>query len=333
MWSDRVRRTCSAGMAGVLLAVFGAGCSTSNADGKTKARLERVTISASCFPAPPCVPFQVALERGYFRDEGLDVRPAIVPTTNVSLAKFRKGEIDIAFDGTVQFLKTQEDGFNVSIVAENDLAPNGFLLLTTMDPNIRSVNDLKGKKIGIDQRRNFIELLATVSLAARNIDVRRDKVKFVPISNEQMPQALEKGTVDAAFLSDRFLNIMEAKGARRILDLVSGPTDRFPATSFAASQQFAQANPNTVAAFNRAIVRAQQTTQEDLNSYFDGLAKLLRIPRQAAAAVPPPPFVTSTNPVRLQRAADLMRQFGFMNQRVDIRTMIAPSIPLTSSNT
>lgn len=325
---DLTRRATAAVTAAVLTATL-AGCTTQPATPNSNLKPEKSSVTVSCFVGPPCVAFHIAMTRGFFKDEGLDVKPAVEPA--IRFDKFKRGEFDFHLDNNVQILMAQAEGFDVSIVAENDLADRGLLVISTIDPNIRSVQDLKGKRIGIDVRGNFIELMATVSLAVRNIDAK--EVKFVPIPIPEMPKAMTTKKVDAAWLSAGFAEQMEAKGARRILDLISGPTASWPTTSFVTTRQFAEQNPRTVAAFNRAIVKAQRIRDSNLDAYYDAVSKVLGIPRQAANALPPAPGVSTTNPVRLQRVADTLLRFGFIKKKIEAKDLIAPSIRQTLPRT
>lgn len=326
-----VRRTLSLGMAGALLTVGSVGCSDSSDSKKSTSQVEKSAVSVSYIPIPPCVPFQIALTNGFFKDEGLTVTPKIAPTAATSSIRLRQGQVEFIFDSNVQLLREHDAGFKVNIVAENDLAPNSGLFISTINPKIRDVTDLRGKKIGFDGA--VIELMATISLEARGIDIKRNKIKFVEVPLPKIPEAMTKGVVDAGFLDAGFLDVMEAKASsRRILNMAEGPTSKFPATSYATSAKFAKENPNTVAAFNRAIVRAQQLANNDLNSYIKGLAKMANISEQAASITVPSSgyqYVTTTNLIRLQRVPDQMYRFGYLKRKIDIKELIAPSIPVT----
>jgi NitT/TauT family transport system substrate-binding protein len=330
-WASWSRRMLYFGVAGTLVAVC-LGCANSASTKEPTPKLEKSTLRISYIPIPPAVPFHIALTRGFFKAEGLNVVPQIAPTAATSSQRLRSGQSDIIFDSNVQLLLVHDAGFPVNLVAENDLVPQNGLYISTIRPDIDAVSDFKGKKIGFDGA--VIRLLTTILVEAHGLNVKRDKIEFVEIPLPKMPEALLKGQVDAGFLDAAFLDAMEAKGSRRILNLAQGPTSSFPATAYATSAKFAKENPRTVAAFNRAIVRAQTLANRDIDAYAASMAKMANISKQQAFFTAPGvgyQYTTNTNVIRLQRVPDQMFRFGFLKKRINIKDLVAPSIPVAGT--
>lgn len=321
---DRNRRAFCAGAAGALVAVFSGACgNTSSGSNDNRQQPELQDLKVAGLPSPSIAPLFIAQKRGFFKAEGLNVQVQRMPAEQVILPALRKGVINIAQSSNVPVIATHSDaqGFKMRIVSEIDIVPQQpFPVVVPADSPIRQPEDLKGKRIGV--KPGTIEELG-ISVVLKTYGVQRKEVRFVNVPFALAPKALAKKTVDAAFVVDPYLTAVEKQGARRILDAVSGPVARIPVSVYAVTEEFAQKNPNTVAAFRRAIVKAQSTANDDQNLYITAAAEAMQAdPKVIAAASGDPQYVTTTSPVRLQRVADLMYQFGYIKKRLDVRSML-----------
>jgi NitT/TauT family transport system substrate-binding protein len=78
-----------------------------------------------------------------------------------------------------------------------------------------------------------------------------------------MAGALQSGTISAAFVVQPYITEMEAKGDRKLVDLMSGSFLTFPLEGWMTNTYYTQHDPRTLAAFQRAIVKAQATAAKD----------------------------------------------------------------------
>ncbi len=89
-------------------------------------------------------------------------------------------------------------------------------------------------------------------------------------------------------------------------------TTNFPLEGYAVSQAWAQKNPRTVAAFDRALAEAQQIADTDRPAVEAAVEKSLGIPRETAAVINLPDYPLSVSRAQLQRVVDTMVQFGML---------------------
>src|SRR3954452_8881778 len=101
---------------------------------------------------------------------------------------------------------------------------------------------------------------------------------MVEVQYPQMQQGLENHSIDAAFMTEPYLTQAQQQlGVRQVLDTMSGPTADLAVGGYVSSQRFAQQNPKTVAAFRRAVAKAQAVAadqgqvQQILPTYIKGL--------------------------------------------------------------
>jgi NitT/TauT family transport system substrate-binding protein len=320
---DPSRRAFGAGMAGLAVAGLTGACGTSEGATPSGGGLEKTKLKVGTIPVPPAAPVYVAIKHGLFKAEGLDVQAELFQGGAAAFPKIAAGALDIVYSGNMGVILAQAKGLKMRILSECDIAvPRQFPIAVPPNSPIRNVQDLKGKRIAINLKRNLAELAVLVAMKVNNIDVVRDKVTMVEVGFPDMPRALKNRDVDAAWLVEPALTLAEQTGVRRVVETMEGPLASLPLTLFAATDPWVKKNPNTARAFQRAINKALVMSIQNREAVYDILPTFTQIDRKLASVVGYSGFVTTTNPVRLQRVSDLMVQFGFLKKAVDVKPMI-----------
>ena len=140
-------------------------------------------------------------------------------------------------------------------------------LLVPGDSDIKSIADLKGKKIGVPGLADAATVVSKRSLSAAGIGVTEQnmEVEFSVYSRNDLPQALENGAVDAIALGDPTASIAEEQyGLTPLIDTATDPKykDEYCCNAFVTSKLAAE-NPKAAAAFTRAVQKASQWVQEN----------------------------------------------------------------------
>jgi len=114
-------------------------------------------------------------------------------------------------------------------------------------------------------------------------------------------------------------------GVMLLADLDQGATSAFPVQGCAVTRQWAAQHPLTLAAFRAALEQGQEIADTDraaVEQAMEALPAPLGLTRMTAAVMALDSYpVGPVDPVRIQRVADVMRQFlGF--PAFDVRSMI-----------
>nr|WP_067825772.1 ABC transporter permease subunit [Actinomadura kijaniata] len=166
--------------------------------------------------------------------------------------------MDLALLNYVSTFTAQDKGaISFKLVADSyQGTSNSFALLTGKDSGIATPADPRGKKIAVPAVRSVTDLLPAVRPKTAGLDPARD-VTVTPIPLASMGAALKQGSVDAVAAVEPFATgVQNEHGARRLADLVTGPTRDFPIAGWGGTARFAEKNPKTVAAFQRATGKA-----------------------------------------------------------------------------
>ena len=140
-------------------------------------------------------------------------------------------------------------------------------LLVPGDSDIKSIADLKGKKIGVPGLADAATVVSKRSLSAAGIGVtdQNMEVEFSVYSRNDLAQALQNSAVDAIALGDPAASIAEEQyGLTALIDTATDPEykDEYCCAAFATSK-LAEENPKAAAAFTRAVQKASQWVQEN----------------------------------------------------------------------
>lgn len=297
-------------------------CGDSSKSTKGGSGLEKTTVTVATLPVADAAPLFIAIQRGYFKAEGLTVKPKIITASAQATAPLLAGTIDFSLLNYVSTFEIQENGgAKFKLVSDGfQAATNAFLIVVPKNSKIRSIEDLVGKKIAVPSLRAIGDLAVAATLQAHGIS--RDKVTFVPVPFPGMAAALKSGTIDAAWLTEPFLTGLQKDGTRTLVDTMTGPMDKFPIVGWGTVEQTAKKYPNTVAAFQRAMLKGQQTAAANRRAVQDILPSYSKIDPTTAHLIALGSYPTTLNTTRLQRVADVMRQFNYLHTSLDVKSMI-----------
>ena len=215
-------------------------------------------------------PIYVAYENGYFAEEGFDVN---LISTDFEARKIglNNGSIPIV-NGDFQFFPSIENGIDVKVV--DGLHEGCIKFAVRTDSDISTAEDLKGKKIGVDEIGGTPHQVASLWLenAGISADPSKGEVQFLPYSDGNLEfEALANGEIDVAALWDPLGSIHEKAGDVKIIfDLGKDEyfADHFCCFLYASSKVLDE-DPEEVAALLRAYRKAQEWIYENPDKTVD----------------------------------------------------------------
>ena len=321
------RRAVLAGLLALAVAAPAAACGGTD-DNKSANGLEKDSITLGVMTVADTAPIQLAISKGLFKDVGLTVKTQVIPGGAAGIPLLKSGRLQFTFGNYVSLFTaaTKDPGLKPKIVAEGFQSDSKtHTLMVRADSPYHTIKDLAGKKIGVNTKRNVGTLIVRAAAKPQGIDFDEDK-NFVEIAPPASEQALKSKSVDAVQAIEPFgTQMQESMGARMVADLSSGPTADFPMAGYAATGKFVKENPKTVAAFQKALQKAQgmaadrKVVQDILPKYAKG------IDAKVASTMSMGAYPTTLNATRLQRVADLMQQFGYLDKRLDVKELMATS--------
>jgi NitT/TauT family transport system substrate-binding protein len=289
---------------------------------KSSGGLEKANIKVGVLPIADAATVYIARTKGYFKAEGLNVTPTILANGSETISRVMSGGVDFSYSSYIPIVQAAAQGVKVRVVSDGYQGrSNLYPIITVPNSPIHNAKQLAGKKIGLINAKGFPSLLTNAAL--KNAGVAPGNAKLVEIQYPNMPAALENHSIDAAFMTEPYLSQSQQKfGARVIVDTMSGPTADLPVGGYMTSQKFAKQNPKTVAAFQRAMAKAQAAATDRsvvgqiLPTYIKGLTP------QVAQTITLGVYPQSLSKTRLQRVADLMSELGVLKQHYDVQGIL-----------
>jgi sulfonate transport system substrate-binding protein len=200
-------------------------------------------------------PIFVAYEKGFFKDEGLE--PELVKCGWASYKdNLALGTYDITHHLVMYFLKPIEQGLDVRFLGG---VHTGCLRVQTgVNSSIHSIQDLKGKRIGVPGMGTPPFVFANRVFGTHGIDASQDIIwKVFPAG--ELGLALRKGEVDAVANAEPIGTLLIAEGIARNVEGMDETTDLPYANEYCceliANGKWIDANPDTAARATRAILR------------------------------------------------------------------------------
>jgi NitT/TauT family transport system substrate-binding protein len=315
----RLFRTPAAAMA-IAAAMLLAGCGGSGP--AASGGPEKPALVIGAVPAADSVGLYIAQQEGLFAAQGLHVKIVPVTSSATAISDQLAGRYDVTIGNYVSYiLADAQGGAKLHILAEASLMqPRAQEVLTLPGSPIRSVDELKGKKVGVNVLHNIGTLLVSSVLADHAMNA--SEVHFVPIPFPEMAAALKARKVDAAWLPEPFISAAQvAIGAQEVFDADRGATQNLPIAGFVVTKQWAKRYPRTAAAFDRAIAKAQEIADTNRAAVERALVAYTHVTPMIAAIMAIDTYPPRVDPIRIQRVADAMQRFGLLKHPFDVTQM------------
>jgi len=248
------------------------------------------TVKVNHVPLINFAPMYVAIERGYFKEQGIEIDMQRVASGTEATPFLAQGQIDVGAIGIAgSTFNSVKRGFDVKIVASAALFPtqnSPTVVLVRKElldsGKVKTIADLKGRKVGVAGTTGstgaylLAKALETVKLKPADVDMQN-------LANPDMVTALQTGAIDAALIGSPFSEQAVQNGAASVLlkDFVPGGS----ATAYIFSGKFAKDHPDTAVRFVAALVKGARAMQGDAYLSPENLAAYVKLTGGTEAAI------------------------------------------------
>ena len=255
---------------------------------------------------------------GYFPAEGLDVEITATPNSTDQMRGVSQGKFEIAstaFDNVLAW--SGREGAEIVAVAQ---ISDRTVLPVFVRPEIKTWNDLKGKKLAADAVDTAFALVLRRVLLANGLDMTKGDYELVALgATGARLESMIKGETYAAILNPPFDAKALAAGMRRIGDSKEVLPD-YPNTILAVNREWGQKNRDTLVSYLRAWLKGMSWVKEPANreAAIKMVGAELKLnPKQATGSVDELSRSGNLNLPGLQIVLDLRTQFGFKLNKGD----------------
>ena len=231
----------------------------------------------------PATPYLVALDKGYYKDEGLDVTVDPGNGSVESVNRVGSGTYDFGFADLSSLIKFRDNKVNAPVKAVlmvYDAPPNS--IVTLKKAGIKTPKDLEGKTLGAPATDAS---WATWPIFAKVNGIDTSKVKIENIGFPVREPMLAQGKVDAvtAFYFSSYFNLVTngVAGDDIVVLLMRDLGVELYGNAVIVNPAFEKAHPKEVAGFVRATIKGLQETIKNPESAIKSLISRNQIVAEA----------------------------------------------------
>jgi ABC-type nitrate/sulfonate/bicarbonate transport system substrate-binding protein len=219
--------------------------------------------------------FPLAKERGYMKEEGIDLNVVVMASTP-GLQAVLAGEMDFTGSGSSALVAvTRGNAPLKTVLAVNDQVLQWLMVR----PQYNSFKELKGKKIAVTGVASVATFMLKKVAPKYGLDPNKD-LTFLALPAGQRLGALTTGVVDAGLLSSEERFAALDQGMKEILYL--GKEVKNSWGTVATNDQFIKDKPKVMHGFMRALLKALRLVRQNREVAVDTMMKFSELNRDLA---------------------------------------------------
>lgn len=203
------------------LLVLAAGCGGN--DSKNDTPKEKTNVSLGMLRLTSSAPLFIAMDKGFFAEEGIEIEPQWFDAAHPIAVSTASSKVDVGATGiTASLYNMAAKGQKLGIVADKGREQKGYsssaLLVTTDNYNagVKSLKDLKGKRIGITQKGSTFHYMLGRMLETQGMSL--NDVEIVPLSKlSAVMAALESKQIDGCILNEPNITKVQKAGYGKLV--------------------------------------------------------------------------------------------------------------------
>jgi len=220
--------------------------------------------------------FPLARERGYMKEEGIDLNVVVMAATP-GLQAVVAGEMDFTGSGSSALVAVAQGNAPLKTVfAVNDQVLQWLMVR----PQYSGFKDLKNKKVAVTGIAAVATFMLKKVAPKYGLDANKD-LTFLALPPGQRLAALQSGVVDAGLLSSEERFAALDQGMKEVLYL--GKEVKNSWGTIATNDQFIKTKPKVMQGFMRALIKALRLVKQNREVAMDVMIKFSELDRQLAA--------------------------------------------------
>jgi len=293
-------------------------------DGNKELTVVRVgEVTRSIFYAPQ----YIAIEQGYFAEEGLDVELTTTWGGDKTMTTLLSGGIDVALVGSETSIYVYLQGSDDPVVNFAQLTQtDGTFLVSRQEANSFDWEQLKGSTFLGQRKGGMPQMAGEFTLKQHGIDPQEDLELIQHIDFANIASSFASGTGDYVQLFEPQATVFEMEGKGYVLASFGVESGLLPYTVFMSKQSYIEQNEVIVQKFTNAVYRAQQWLMEAdtaeaakvISPYFEDTdTEVIRLVIERYRDQDSYALHPSIDEAEWNRLQDVMEEAGELPKRVD----------------
>ncbi|CAM3298501.1 ABC transporter substrate-binding protein [Brevibacillus invocatus] len=232
---------------------------------------EAVSLEIGMLKLTSSAPLFIGIEKGFFQEEGIDAKAKWFDAAQPIAVATAAGSVDVGATGiTASLYNMVAGGQKLVIVADKGREQAGYsssALLYPSDSPLKSIEELKGKKLGITQTGSTYHYMAGKLLEKHGLTLQ--DIELIPLNNiKGLMEALKSKQVDAVLLNEPNISTVVEEGYGKVIAQV-GDEMEYQTSGIFFSPKFAE-NKDAAQRFLKAYAKATQYYYDAVLNKVDG---------------------------------------------------------------
>ncbi|MBI1993202.1 MAG: ABC transporter substrate-binding protein [Deltaproteobacteria bacterium] len=215
----------------------------------------------------------VARDAGLFAREGLDEQMILIPSGSQLAQVAVAGEVDIASLNGSSAMAAALQGADIKLIGSQ---VNKMIFSVHVRPGIKSIEELKGKKIGVTRFGSSTDISARYALRKHNLQPEKDVAILQMGAMTSIAAGLKGGSIDGGVVSPPTNFALEKLGFKELIS-VTDLDIPFPSPSLAAQGGVIRSKPGVIDRFMRAYARGIHRARTDKELALKSMARYTKI--------------------------------------------------------
>ncbi|MEI2732100.1 MAG: ABC transporter substrate-binding protein [Dermatophilaceae bacterium] len=284
-------------------------------------------VNVAVIPIVDCSPAFLGVSKGFFAEEGLNVKLTQVTGGAAAVSGVVGGSFDIGFGNPVSTMVAVDKGLTLRYVSNgvttSGKKPDFGAVVVKGDSPIKTPADLAGKTVSVNNLSNIGD--TTIRKVVEEAGGDPKTIKFVEVAFPDTPAALDRGQIDAAWMLEPFLSASLASGSRIVTNnFVDFDANLDIAGYFTKSDSF-DSKKDIVAAFQRGMKKALDYANTHPQDVRDIVGTYTKIDADARSKMVLPRFQADFHRDAVQKLADSVLKYGTVSKAVNVSAILPPS--------
>lgn len=282
-------------------------------------------VSLGVVPVIDVAPIYLGKEKGFFAKRGIDLRLETGQGGAAILPGVMSGQLTFGFSNMTSLLVARDKGLDVKVVA-NGTSSTGKAggdfgaVVVRGDSPVQSAKDLAGRSVAVNTLKNIGD--TTVRASVRKAGGDPAAVRFTELGFPDMPAALAKGNVDAAWVVEPFLTMAKNQGARVVAWNFVDTAPKLTVAAYFTSAKLRTEQPDLVKRFAEAAKESATYAQEHPDEARQAITSYTKITKEQVAGLTLPDWPAEVNRESVATLAELAPQDGLVTGKPDLTALL-----------
>jgi NitT/TauT family transport system substrate-binding protein len=287
---------------------------------------EPTEISVGVIPIIDVAPLYLGIQKGFFSERGLDVKPVPAQGGAAIVPSVMSGQQQFGFSNVVSLLVARDKGLPIVSVAAGASSTGNpqedvNAVLVGKGSTLQSAKDLEGKKVAINSLNNIGD--TTIRVAVEKAGGDPSKIQFVELPFPDMPAQLARGNVDAAWESEPFRSQIVAQGGRILFDNLTETYPKLQIAQYFTTESYQGENKATVDAFVAGLEESYEYATAHQDEVRTVLGTYTKLTPEVAAKVVLPAWPTELDAESTTTVGEAAQKYGTLQKAPDVSGLLA----------